>query len=115
MSNVPPPVVTYGGESKQRVTQGADRALSAIPTIAIPFLLPILIPLWIYVRIHRRMNLAAVLEEERLVREEQDVVRDSALSALCSGSGRVASETDTNWPVCGTQIGTSSGRVMTHS
>ena len=115
MVNVPPPVVIYGGEAKSRVTSGPGKALNAIPTIAVPFLLPILIPLWIYVRIRGRMNSAAILEEERQIKQEQDKVRDSALSALCSGSGRAASDADTNCPVCDVQIGISGGRFMTHS
>ena len=113
--NVPPTIVTYEGEAKSRVERGPEKGLSAIPTIAIPFLLPILIPLWIFFRIRRRLNRAAILQEELALQQEAEESRESALSALCSGSGRAASDTDTNCTVCGNQIGVSAGRFMTHS
>ena len=112
MRGIPPPVITYSGEARQRIN-APEATKSAIPTIAIPFLLPFLLPFWAVRYVYRKATgYEPPPPQDMVVADPEELA--SAIDAICSGSGREVESADTGCPKCKREIGVMNGRLLTH-
>ena len=112
MRGIPPPVVTYRGEARQRVL-APEGPKPAIPMIAIPFLLPVLLPFWAARFVYRRITgYEPPPPQDLFVPDPEELA--SAIDAICAGSGRQADSDSDTCPLCDQGVGVTNGRRLTH-
>lgn len=112
MRGIPPPVVTYRGEARQRIL-APEGAKPAIPMIALPFLLPVLLPFWAGRFLYRKITgYEPPPPQDVFVPDPEELA--SAIDAICAGSGREADSGGEGCPVCEKDIGVMNGRLLTH-
>ncbi len=107
--NAPPPVVIHS----QRLL-AAERPKAAIPIIAIPFILPFLLPLWVARFVYRKFTgYEPPPPQDGFVPDAEELA--AAIDAICTGSGREAAPDSEMCPKCDQVISVANGRVLTHS
>ncbi len=112
MRGIPPPVVTYRGEARQRIL-APESAKPAIPAIAIPFLLPFLLPFWAARFVYRKFTgYEPPPPQDGFVPDPEELA--AAIDAICAGSGRQAESAGDTCHVCDKSVGVMNGRLLTH-
>ncbi|MCH7740630.1 MAG: hypothetical protein IIC93_10870 [Chloroflexi bacterium] len=108
-SQIPPPVVI----PTQRLL-AAERPKSAIPIIAIPFMLPFLLPFWAARFVYRKFTgYEPPPPQDVFVPDPEELA--AAIDAICTGSGRAVDSTSDTCPVCDQGVDVTSGRLLTHN
>ena len=106
MARVPPPLIT----KNMLIPEGSK---SAIPMVAVPFLLPVLLPFWAFRFVYRKFTgYEPPPPPGEFVADPEELA--AALDAICAGSGREADE-GLACPVCDRVIAVNAGLLLTHS
>ena len=106
---IPPPEVS--GSQRMR---SAEAPKSAIPALAVPFLLPVLLPFWAIRFVYRKFTgYEPPPPRDVFVPDPEELA--AAIDAICTGSGRAVDSTSDTCPVCDQGVRVSSGLLLTHS
>ena len=109
VSTPPPPVVIHNEALRAAVAPG-----SALPLIAIPFLLPVLLPFWAFRFVYRKFTgYEPPPPSDVFVPDPEELA--AAIDAICTGSGRAVDSTSDTCPVCDQGVDVTSGRLLTHN
>ena len=86
----------------------------AIPMIAVPFLLPVLLPYWAARFVYRKFNGYEPPPPQNVYVPDPEELA-AAVDAICTGSGGEADSANGSCPVCDQPVPVSKGRLLTHN